>query len=149
MADLKNRKMNQRAPKLEMIQLCCCLSFVNSPGDPKKKKHVLLHSFSVEVILSYHNHLPGLLLFCPQRLEKKITWAKNTSLRKEVCLLLPGELLSSLQLIIQHFPGSGPSYDAKTVGRRLNKFLLFILRQCVCVHALAGCPVVYVRIQKL
>lgn len=70
---------------------------------------------------------------------KKIMRAKNTSQRKEVCLLLPGELLSSLQLIIQHFPGSGPRYDAKTVGRRLNKFLLFTLRQCVCacVHLLA------------
>lgn len=136
-------------PQTQNVSTVLLFVLVNSPGDRKKKKHVLLHSFSVEVVLSYHNHLPGLLLFCPQRLEKKITWAKNTSLRKEVCLLLPGELLSSLQLIIQHFPGSGPSYDAKTVGRRLNKFLLFILRQCVCVHALAGCPVVYVPIQKL
>lgn len=64
---------------------------------------------------------------------KKIAWAKNTLQCKEVCLLLPAQLLSSLQLIMQHFPGSGPRYDAKTVGRRLNKFLLFTLRQCVLV----------------
>ncbi len=74
---------------------------------------------------------------------KAITWAKNTSQCKEVCLLLPGERLSSLQLIMQHVSGSGPGNDAKTVERRLNDFLLLILRQCVCVHALACCLVFY------
>lgn len=92
----------------------------------------VLHSFPMEVvfILSLPSARSAPVLSIEIR--KKIARAKNTSQCKEVCLLLPGELLSSLQLIIQHFPGSGPRYDAKTVGRRLNKFLLFTLRQCVC-----------------
>lgn len=110
---------------------------------------MLLRSFSVEVVVILSQPSARSAPVLSAEIGKEITWAKNTSERKEVCLLLPGELLSSLQLIIQHFPGSGPRYDAKTAGRRLNTFLLFALRQYVCVHAFAYCLVsTYVLIQK-
>lgn len=92
----------------------------------------LVNSFPVDVVLSYHNHLPGLLLFCPQRLERRQCGPKTPhSVKKSAscCLQRCFHLCNSLYST----SGSRPKYDAKSVGRRLNKFLLSTLRQCVCL----------------